>query len=151
MQRRSIGADAAERLAQIPLFEGVSLGQLRMLGRLVDELDATAGETLIDQGEHGYEFVLIEEGEAEVLQNGLRIRMIGPGEFFGELAILDDGTPRRASIVAASDLRGLVFTAHFLREIHDRVPLVGGRLDREAQARLARDARAAGPPGRQPP
>jgi CRP-like cAMP-binding protein len=115
-----------------------------MLGRLVDELTAEAGETIVAEGEHGYEFTIIEQGEADVLQDGQRIRLLGPGDFFGELAILEDGTPRTASVLATSPLRGLVFTAHFLREIRERVPLVGERLDRVARERLERDANAGG-------
>ena len=144
MKRRSIGPDGGERLGEIPLFEGVSLGQRRALGRLVDAVEVEAGEAIMVEGSRGYEFMMIEEGEAEVLQNGERIRLLGPGEFFGELAILDDGTPRTATVIARTPLRGLAFTAHFLRELHDRVPLVGERLDREARERLARDSRAAG-------
>ncbi len=119
------------------------MGQLRMLGRLVDQVDAKVGETLMAQGSQGYEFMMIEQGEAEVLQDGQRIRLMGPGEFFGELAILDDGTPRTAAVIATSDLRGLAFTARFLRDIHDRVPPVGERLEREAKERRDRDANAA--------
>ncbi len=140
MQRRSIGPDAAERLGLIPLFEGVSLGQRRMLGRLVDELHADAGETIMEEGSLGYEFMMIEEGEAEVLQNGAHVCVLGPGDFCGELAIINDGIPRTASVIARTDMRGLVFTAHFLREIRQLVPLVGERIDDQARTRLERDA-----------
>lgn len=115
-----------------------------MLGRLLDEVHADAGETLMEQGSQGYEFMMIEEGTAAVIRDGQQIASMGSGDFFGELSILSDGIPRTATVVARSPIRGLVFTAHFLRELHDRIPAVGQRIEREARERLERDARAAG-------
>lgn len=142
MQRRSIGPEGAERLGRIPLFEGVSEGQRRMLARLVDEVHVPAGEMIMRQGEHGYEFMLVEQGQAEVTQDGEPIRALDPGDFCGELAILGDGTPRSACVLARTDVVGLVFTAHFLREIRERLPLVGERIDRVARERVERDSAA---------
>jgi CRP-like cAMP-binding protein len=84
LQRHLIGRDGADRLARLPLFDGVLAAQRHMLGELIREVEAEAGETIIVEGKHGYEFTMIEEGEAEVLQNGQRIRELGPGDFFGD-------------------------------------------------------------------
>jgi hypothetical protein len=147
VQRHLIGPDGADRLVRLPLFEGVLASQRRMLGELVHEFEAEAGETILVEGEHGYEFTMIEEGEAEVVQNGRRIRELGPGDFFGELAILGHGTPRTATVIAKSNIRGLGFNAHFLHQIRERVPEVGERIEREAGQRLESNTRAAGSSG----
>lgn len=144
MRHYTVGVDGIERLAAIPLFEGLSVAELRMVARLVDGTEAEAGEVVVEQSTRSYQFVIIEEGEAEVLRNGARVRMLGPGEFFGELAILSGGTVRSASVIATTPLRALVFSAHFLHEMCERIPVVRERIDREAEERLARDASVAG-------
>jgi CRP-like cAMP-binding protein len=140
----TVGGDASERLGAIPLFDGLSVAELRMIGRVVDGVEADVDEVIMDQGMYGYEFVIIEEGEAEVLRDGVRVRMLGPGEFFGELAILGGGEARSASVVATTPMRALTLTYHFLHQIREQIPLVRERIDREAQERLARNASAAG-------
>jgi CRP/FNR family transcriptional regulator, cyclic AMP receptor protein len=142
VQRKAIGSDGAERLGAIPAFTDLSLGERRELARLADELTAQAGEVLMRQGEPGYEFLILEQGSAEVLQDGERIAVMGSVEFFGELAVLGDGSLRTASVVALTDLRGIALTAHFMREMRDRMPAVGERIDSAASARLERDRRA---------
>jgi CRP/FNR family transcriptional regulator, cyclic AMP receptor protein len=141
MMRRSLAGDGAEELARIPLFAELTTGERRMLGRLVDELVAGPGETLMRQGEPGYEVLAIEQGTAEVIQDGQVINTMGPGDFFGELAVLEAG-PRTASVIASSQLRAIVFTAHFLHELRERMPSVGARIDSVATERIEHDARA---------
>jgi CRP-like cAMP-binding protein len=141
VQRYLIGPDGAERLARVPLFEGLSEGQRRMLSRIVHGFDAQSGETIIAQDERGYEFTVIEEGEAEVIQNGRPIRTLGPGDIFGELAILADGIPRTASVVAKSNIRGITLSSHFVHDIKTKVPLVGERIEAQARERLEHDSR----------
>jgi CRP-like cAMP-binding protein len=118
-----------------------------MLGELVAEFEAEAGETIIVEDEHGYEFMMIEEGEAQVVHHDQLIGELGPGDFFGELAILGHGIPRTATVIAKSNIRGLVFNSHFVYQIQERVPLVGERIEREARERRERDDPAAGSSG----
>ncbi|HTR88829.1 MAG TPA: cyclic nucleotide-binding domain-containing protein [Solirubrobacteraceae bacterium] len=143
MRRHSVGPDGPERLARIPLFADLSPAQRNMLARLVDEVAAAAGETIMAEGGPGYEFMILEQGAARVLQGGEEINTMGPGDFFGELAVLGDGAARSASVIATSDARGLVFTARFTREIRERLPLVRERIDAVAEERLRRDAQRA--------
>ncbi len=140
MQRSRVGDDGAERLAKIDALSELAIGQRRQLARLVDQVSAAAGETLVAQGEPGYEFLMLEEGTADVIQDGQVINTVGPGDFFGELAVLDSGVPRSASVVATSDLRVIVLTAHFMREMRERMPSVGANIDRVAVERRERDA-----------
>ncbi|HEY2398512.1 MAG TPA: cyclic nucleotide-binding domain-containing protein, partial [Solirubrobacteraceae bacterium] len=67
------------------------MGQRRQLAGLADEVTARAGDVLLRQGDPGYEFMMLEEGQADVLRDGERINTMGPGDCFGELAILSDG------------------------------------------------------------
>jgi CRP-like cAMP-binding protein len=141
VERRRLGRDGAERLGMIEMLSDLSLGQRRMLANMADEAVATTGETLMRQGEPGYEALMLEQGSADVVRDGQVINTIGPGELFGELAVLDDGVARSASVIATSDLRAIVLTAHFVRELRERMPDVGERIDRAAAERRERDLR----------
>ena|SRR5271166_2427009 len=142
MQRKTVGRDGAERLEKLTLFGGLSMGQRRMLARVLDEITAEAGETLMREGDPGYEVLVLEEGTAEVVQHGARINELGPGDLFGELAVLEDGAPRTATVVALSPLRAIVLTAHFMREVRERMPGVGEQILRTAGAHRQRDEQA---------
>ncbi len=139
MHRKQIGSDGASRLASIELFAGLSRGQLLMLARVLDEVTATAGETIMSEGEPGYEVLVLEEGAAEVLKGGARVAVMGPGDIFGELAVLDVGGPRTASVIATSPLRAMLLTAHFMREVRAQLPALGERIERVAAERRQRD------------
>jgi len=139
MQRKRIGSDGAERLASIDGFRELSLAARRELARIADEVTAGPGEALMTQGERGFEFLMLEQGTAEVIMDGELINVLGPGAFFGELAVLNDGIPRTASVVAATEIRAIGLTAHFLREVRERMPSVGAEIDRVAAARIERD------------
>ena len=140
MDRKRVGRDGAERLGRIDVLRGLSIGRRRELARLADEVTARAGEAVMRQGDPGYSFMMLEEGHADVIQHGERINVMGPGDCFGELAVLSDGGVRTASVVATSDLRAIALTAHFMREIHDLLPSAGDRIDRVAGERIERDA-----------
>jgi CRP-like cAMP-binding protein len=139
MHRTSVGRDAAEKFKEIPLFEGLSSGQRQMLARVADQVTAADGEAIMGEGEPGHEFMVLERGRAEVCMHGDPVRMMEPGEFFGEIAVLADGAPRSATVVARGDVRAFVFTAHFMHEIRQRIPALGERIDCAAQQRTERD------------
>ena len=140
MQRTAVGPDAVEKFRDIPLFEGLSLGQRQMLARVADQVTAAAGETIMGEGEPGHEFMVLERGLAEVYVHGDPVRMMHAGEFFGEMAVLSDGAPRSATVIARSDVRAFVFTAHFTHEIRERMPALGERIARAAHERAERGA-----------
>jgi CRP-like cAMP-binding protein len=83
--------------------------------------------------------MMLERGRAEVLEDGEPIDVLGPGDCFGELAVLSDGQPRTASVVASGEVHAIVLSAHFMRELHDLLPDVGERIDRVAAERAARN------------
>ena len=117
------------RLQSLRPFEGLTTAERRTLARMLDEFSAPAGTTLVEQGDYGYEFMIIEQGTVDVLCDGERIDSMGSGEFFGELAVLQAGGQRNATIVATSDVRLLTLTAHYLRVVRDTMPLVAQRID----------------------
>ena len=140
MRRKQLGSDGAERLGRIDLLSDLPVGRLRELARLADEVTAEAGETLMLEGEPGFEFMMLEVGQADVSQGGERINVMDPGDSFGELAVLADGQARTASVVAVTDVRAIVLSAHFMREMAVRVPSAGARIDGLAAERRERDA-----------
>jgi CRP/FNR family transcriptional regulator, cyclic AMP receptor protein len=139
MQRKSIGSDGAERLRAISLLSGLSEAERRMLARMVDEVVMEPGEELMHEGDFGYEAVFVEEGSANVMQGGAIINTVGPGDAVGELAVLDAGGTRTATVVATTPLRGLVLTSHFMHHVRQRMPALAAVIDREAAEHRERD------------
>jgi CRP-like cAMP-binding protein len=92
-----------ERLACIPLFEGLSKRQLSQVSSLMTLLDLKAGKVLARQGEIGREFLILLEGQVEVARDGKIIAVRGPGDFIGEIALLDN-RPRTATVTARTDV-----------------------------------------------
>jgi CRP/FNR family transcriptional regulator, cyclic AMP receptor protein len=85
------------RLAEVPLFAGLSKKQLELVSSLATRLDVPAGTVLTREGGQGYEFIIVLEGEVEVHQQGRLVATRGPGEYFGETALVDH-RPRNATV-----------------------------------------------------
>ena len=90
-----------ERLAQVPLFEGLSKKQLELVSSLATRLNEPAGAVLTREGAPGYEFIIVLEGEVEVRRQGRLIAKRGAGEFFGEMALVEH-QPRTATVRATT-------------------------------------------------
>jgi CRP/FNR family transcriptional regulator, cyclic AMP receptor protein len=88
-----------ELLAQVPLFAGLSKKDLRQISSLATRLDLPAGKELTRQGEAGNEFLVILDGNVDVVKDGKVIATRGAGDFLGEIALLED-RPRTATVVA---------------------------------------------------
>ena len=101
---------SVELLQKIPLFAGLEPRELERLGGSFKERTFNAGETVASEGEGGAGFFVIESGEAVVSAGGEELRRLGPGDYFGDIALIDMGA-RTASILAESDLHcyGLTF------------------------------------------
>ena len=99
-------ADVAETLSRIPLFAGVKGRDLGRLAKVMSERTFAEGEVAVEEGRGGAGFWLIQDGNATVSIAGEIIRTLGPGEYFGEIALLDDG-PRTATVTAGTDMRCL--------------------------------------------
>ena len=92
-----------ERLAAIELFSQLSAKELRKIASFMTLIKIKAGRDLTVQGTPGREFMIIVEGEASVRRNGRLIASLGPGDFFGELAVVA-GLPRTATVTAESEM-----------------------------------------------
>jgi len=88
-----------ELLKQTPLLAELGRRELEEVGRLVDEIDVAAGKVLMRQGETGREFFVLVDGSVGIDRDGTRVRALGPGDFFGEIALLSEG-PRTATATA---------------------------------------------------
>jgi CRP-like cAMP-binding protein len=109
------------QLKQVPFFGGLSKRELDAVAREVDELDFPAGRELTRQGEFGHEFFVIVDGTAEVLLDDAVIAQMGPGDFFGELALLEEER-RTATVRTTSPLRALIMTRQDFRAMDRAVP-----------------------------
>jgi CRP-like cAMP-binding protein len=95
----------AEDLKQVPLFSGLSQRQLRQLTKDFSERRVPVGALLAKQGEmSGVAFFVIAEGEAAVIVDGTRVDTIGPGDHFGELAMISQ-RERMATVEALTPMR----------------------------------------------
>ncbi len=93
-----------ELLKRVPLFESLDQQQLEMLSRTMKDRTFRAGQTVATEGQGGVGFFVIEDGDATVSVGGEEKRKFGPGDYFGEIALIDDGA-RSATITADTDLR----------------------------------------------
>jgi CRP-like cAMP-binding protein len=115
-------AELEEKLARVPLFSRLRPKELKQLAKRMSERRWNEGETVIEEGKGGAGFWVIESGNVTVSVGGKPVNTLGPGEHFGEIALLDEG-PRSATVTAATDLHcfGIVAWefAPFVRENPD--------------------------------
>jgi CRP/FNR family cyclic AMP-dependent transcriptional regulator len=137
-------ADAEESLSRVPLFAALDEKDRNQLAERLSERRFSEGETITEQGKSGIGFFVIEEGDATVSIGGDIVRTLGPGDWFGEIALIDDG-PRSATIVAGTDLRCRGLTAWEFRPFVQEHPEVAWPLLETLAARLREaEARAEG-------
>ena len=113
MLRRNEKVDLIKR---VPLFADCSRGELEQIAQLADEVDLDEGKELTRLGESGREFFVLLEGEADVSQDGQSINTLRAGDFFGEIALVED-TPRTATVIATTPVRVLVITDRAFRQL----------------------------------
>jgi CRP-like cAMP-binding protein len=97
-------ANIVETLSGVPLFSGVEREKLGKLADQMAERRFTEGQSATEEGRGGAAFWVIEDGEATVAVKGEIVRTLGPGDYFGEIALLDEGV-RTATVTAATDMR----------------------------------------------
>ena len=130
-----------ELLAQVPLFRACNKRDLRRIASLVDEVDVSQGKVLTRQGQPGWEFFVIVDGEAKATMRGHRSAPLKRGAFFGEMSLLDGG-PRSATVTAETDMRLLVLSSRSFSSLIDEVPSVGRRVLQVMAERLREAERA---------
>jgi|SRR5581483_4514876 len=123
-----------EALRSVPLFGGLSRKELAGLAKAGDEVDVPAGKVLTTEGASGVEFFVLLRGEARVSQSGQDLGLLGPGDFFGEIALVDD-VPRTATVTAVTPLRIFVLTRQQFHGHVERNPKVGETVRQAASER----------------
>jgi CRP-like cAMP-binding protein len=116
-----------DHLAKVPLFSACSKKELQTIARASDDVEVRSGKVLVEEGKPGHEFFLILNGKASVKRGKKEIAKLGPGQYFGELALLDRG-PRSASVIAASDMDVLVLGQREFAGVIDEVPTLAHKL-----------------------
>jgi CRP/FNR family transcriptional regulator, cyclic AMP receptor protein len=110
-----IPSGVLKMLAAQPLFFGLSQKELRSVASLGTPVDIKVGHILTEEGTNGREAFLIVSGEARCLVGSKKVAVLGPGDLFGEMSLLDQA-PRSASVVADSDMEAIVFVrSEFVR------------------------------------
>jgi CRP/FNR family transcriptional regulator, cyclic AMP receptor protein len=124
-----------EALRSVPLFDALSRKELAALAKAGDELDIPEGKVLTAEGTAGSEFFVLLRGEARVSHDGQDLGLMGPGDFFGEIALLED-VPRTATVTAATPSRIFVLTRQRFRSHIERQPKTGEKVHQVAVRRL---------------
>jgi len=115
------------RLECIPLFAGLSRKERRMVAQRADEVDIEAGRRIVREGDFAYEFFAIEEGTAEVKRGDQYLAELGPGDFFGEMGLIEDAV-RNASVTTRSPVTAVVMTGSAFRQIDRELPKVAKQI-----------------------
>jgi CRP-like cAMP-binding protein len=112
-----------ELLKRVPLFERCSKRELGEIAALADELHLPKARDLTREGAGGFEFLVLVEGEADVVQKGKVVNELGPGDFIGEIALVTS-RPRTATVRTRGPSRILVLTASAFRTLMHDVPSI---------------------------
>lgn len=114
-------------LSRVPLFSECSKKELGDIAAVADELDVADGAVLIKEGARGREFFVLVDGSADVVRGGTKVDTLGPGDFFGEIALVSD-VPRTATVTTTSPSRVLVVTDSAFRSLIKRVPTIAQKV-----------------------
>jgi len=122
-------------LSKIWLFSTSSARDLRTIRKALEEVTVPPDRLLTEQGTIGREFFLIVEGQASVKRNNRKVATLGPGQYFGELALLDR-RPRSASVTSDTDMTLLVLGQRQFNGVLDAVPALSRKLLSAMSTRL---------------
>jgi CRP-like cAMP-binding protein len=127
-----------ELLKRVPLFERCSKRELGQIAALADELDLPSARNLTREGAGGFEFLVLVDGEADVLRKGRVVNELGPGDFVGEIALVT-GQPRTATVRTRGPARILVLAASGFRTLMRDVPSIQDKVLAAITARVPDD------------
>jgi len=109
-------------LRLVPLFRGMTDRSFEAIANLASETTYVAGDELVRQGTPGREFIIIVSGRARVERDGKQIRELGPGDFLGEISLVD-GSPRTATVTALDPIRAVTVQREGFLDLIDRIPV----------------------------
>ena len=122
-------------IAGVPLFERCSKRELAEIASVADEVDLPSARNLTREGTTGWEFVILVEGEADVVRGVRVVNELGPGDFVGEIALVS-GKPRTATVRTRGPARVLVVTASGFRTLMHDVPSIKDKVLAAVTARI---------------
>jgi CRP/FNR family cyclic AMP-dependent transcriptional regulator len=129
----------ADFLRSVPLFTGMTDAAIESVGGLTHEVQFASGQELVRQGQEGDSFLVIVEGRARVVQNGDTLGELGPGDYLGEIALID-GRPRTATVTAIDPVRALVVERSDFRRLIDNFSAVRFHVLTVLTQRIRREA-----------
>jgi CRP-like cAMP-binding protein len=127
----------AKSLERVPLFAGLSHREREQIARRADEIDLPSGKQLLVEGRLPHEFFVILDGEVDVTHDAERLATLGPGDFFGEIALIEHGR-RTASVVTSTPATLAVMSASSFEAMRHDMPQVAERINDAIRERLAR-------------
>lgn len=130
-----VGHDWLGTLAEVPLFDGLSKRHLRRIAKLARIRRFASGSAIVRTGDPGRAFYVVLDGTAKVVRAGRRARRLGAGEYFGEMALLDDA-PRSADVVAEGEVVALSIDRAGFGKLLRAEPALAQALLRTLAARL---------------
>ena len=133
--------EKVELLTRIPLFAECTKAELIEVAIIADEREASTGDRLTEEGQRGREFFVLVEGAVAVTSDGRKLANLGPGDWFGEIAILTY-KQRTATVTATSAVRLLVISDRAFRRVVETTPRIALKVLRNVAERLDHDARS---------
>ena len=130
------GNQKIDLIRKVPLFARCSRAELKEIALLADEIDLHEGKEMTREGASGREFFVLLDGTADVKKKSRRVNTLGPGDFFGEIALVSR-EPRTATVIATSPVRALVITDRSFRRLLDDAPQVQTKVMEAMAERLA--------------
>jgi CRP/FNR family cyclic AMP-dependent transcriptional regulator len=124
----------ASHLKSLPLFADVPDEELGQIATFAQEVTVDQGRELVREGDFSYEFMAIEEGEAQVSREGQHLADLGPGDFFGEMGLLEK-TLRNATVTAKTPMRLVTLTGWDLKRMERHIPEAIERVRATLEAR----------------
>jgi CRP/FNR family transcriptional regulator, cyclic AMP receptor protein len=124
-------------IASVPLFSDLNRREIGFLGKLMDDVDLSDGKVLTREGARGGEFFIVMEGAVRIERGGKELNRLGPGDFLGEIALIDQG-PRTATATAEGPCRVMVLTTSAFTSMLSQNPGVENKILR-VLARRVRD------------
>ena len=118
----------------LPLFEGVSDEDLDKIAPFVSEVSVSEGKHLVDEGDYAYEFMAIEEGEAEVIRGDETLAKLGSGDYFGEIGLLE-ADRRNATVIARSSMRLLTLDQWDMKRLEKAIPSAAEKIRETVRSR----------------
>ena len=135
---RSRKNSKVDAIAHVPLFAAASRSELQKIASIADEIDLREGKEMTREGAPGREFFVLVDGTADVRRKGRKVRSLGPGDFFGEIALVSS-KPRTATVTATSPVRALVITERSFKRLLEEQPAIGAKVMRALAERVMDD------------